>query len=132
MTKAKTLQRPVSAQTRWFAALGILFVVGSFTMLVREAFVARRPTAQIEIRVDEILPSRHGYLVSVKVDNTGNATAASLAIEGVLKRGGAVLETSTATLDYVAAGSQRDAALFFSSDPRDGELTVRPKGYIEP
>ena len=112
--------------------MGMLFVVGSFATLMREAFVARHPVAQIEVRVDEILPSRHGYLVSVVVDNAGDATAASLAVEGVLERDGVVVETSTITLDYVAAGSQRDAALFFSSDPRDGELSVRPKGYIEP
>jgi hypothetical protein len=57
------------------------------------------------ITVDEILPSTHGYLVSVVIENRGKA---------------------------VAAGSRRDAALFFVSDPRRGELTVRPTGYIEP
>ena len=47
-------------------------------------------------------------------------------------RGGTNVETSLVTVDYVAAGSERDAALFFSNDPRQGELTVRAKGYIEP
>lgn len=132
MTKAKKLQRPVSAQTRWFAALGMLFLVSSFTMLVRELFVAGRPIAEISIRVDEILPSAPGYLVSLKINNSGNATAAALGVEGVLMRGGTNVETSLVTVDYVAAGSERDAALFFSNDPRDGDLTVRAKGYIEP
>jgi uncharacterized protein (TIGR02588 family) len=119
-------------QTRWLAALGMLFVLGSFAMLLRESVVGGRPVAEISIRVDEILPSTHGYLVSLKIENSGNATAAALGVEGVLKRGGTNVETSLVTVDYVAAGSERDAALFFSNDPRQGELTVRAKGYIEP
>ena len=129
--KKKTGAQP-SRQTRWLAALGLLFVLGSFTMLLRESFVAGRPVAEISIRVDEILPSPHGYLVSLKIENSGNATAAALGVEGVLIRSGTTVETSLVTIDYVAAGSERDAALFFSNDPRQGELSVRAKGYIEP
>ena len=65
-------------QTRWLAVVGLLFVVGSFAILLRESFSAGRPVANIRVRVDEVLPSAHGYLVSLKIDNTGNATAASL------------------------------------------------------
>jgi uncharacterized protein (TIGR02588 family) len=119
-------------QTRWLAALGMLFVLGSFAMLLRESFVGGRPVAEISIRVDEIRPSAHGYLVSLKIENSGDATAAALGVEGVLTRGGTNVETSLVTVDYVAAGSERDAALFFSNDPRQGELIVRAKGYIEP
>jgi uncharacterized protein (TIGR02588 family) len=132
MAQRKKAVAASSRQTRWLAAVGMLFVLGSFTMLLRESFVGGRPLADITIRVDEILPSAHGFLVSLKINNSGNATAAALGIEGVLMRGGTNLETSLVTVDYVAAGSERDAALFFSNDPRHGELTVRAKGYIEP
>jgi uncharacterized protein (TIGR02588 family) len=133
MAKAtKKTSAQISNQTRWLAALGVIFVIGSFAMLLRESFSAGRPVAEIVIRVDEIVPSAHGYLVSLEIDNTGSATAASLNVEGVLMRGGAAVETSLITVDYVAAKSVRDAALFFSNDPRLGQLTVRPKGYIEP
>jgi uncharacterized protein (TIGR02588 family) len=121
-----------STQSRWLAALGMLFVVGSFAMLLRESFSGGRPVAEIVIHVDEIVQSAHGYLVSVKIDNAGDATAASLTVEGVLMRAGKNVETSLVTVDYVAAGSKRDAALFFTNDPRQGDLIVRPKGYIEP
>ena len=132
---AKTTKKAsahISSQTRWLAALGVIFVLGSFSMLLRESFSAGRPVAEIVIRVDEVVPSAHGYLVSLKIDNTGDATAASLTVEGVLMRGETAVETSLVTVDYVAAKSVRDAALFFSNDPRMGRLTVRPKGYIEP
>ena len=125
------MKKATSRQTYWLAAFGVLFVLASFTMLLRESFSGRQPVAEIAVRIDEIVPSTHGFLVSLKIDNTGNATAASLAVEGVLTRGGTNVETSLVTVDYVAAGSGRDVALFFSNDPREGELTVRPKGYIE-
>jgi uncharacterized protein (TIGR02588 family) len=132
MAQKKKADAHGSKQTYWLAAVGILFVLGSFAMLLRESFIGGRPVADISIRVDEILPSAHGYLVSLKIENSGNATAAALNVEGVLMRGGTNVETSLVTIDYVAAGSERDAALFFSNDPRQGELTVRAKGYIEP
>jgi len=132
MARKKQAAAHASSQTYWLAALGILFVLGSFAMLLRESFTGSRPVAEISVRVDEILPSAQGFLVSVKITNAGNATAAALSVEGVLIRGGTTVETSLVTVDYVAAGSERDAALFFANDPRQGELNVRAKGYIEP
>ena len=131
MAQRKKAAAHGSTQTYWLAAVGMLFVLGSFALLLRESFTGR-PVAEISVRVDEILPSAQGFLVSVKIENAGNATAASLGVEAVLKRGGTTVETSLVTVDYVAAGSERDAALFFANDPRQGELNVRAKGYIEP
>ncbi len=132
MAQTEKTKAHTSTQTRWLAAVGMLFVLGSFTMLVRESFIAGPPAAELSIQVDEIRPSADGYLVSLKIRNSGNATAAALNVEGVLNRGATNVETSLVTVDYVAAGSERDAALFFSNDPREGKLTVRAKGYIEP
>ncbi len=112
MAQTKKGGAHTSRQTQWLAALGMVFVLGAFAMLLRESFVAGPPVAEITIRVDEIVPSAHGYLVSLKIENSGNATAAALGVEGVLIRGGTNVETSLVTVDYVAAGSERDAALF--------------------
>ena len=121
-----------STQTYWLAAVGMVFVLGSFAMLLRESLTGGRPVAEISVRIDEIVPSAQGFLVSIKIENAGSATAAALSVEAVLIRGGATVETSLVTVDYVAAGSERDAALFFANDPRQGELNVRAKGYTEP
>ena len=132
MARRKKAAAHGSSQTYWLAAIGMLFVLGSFAMLLRGSLTGGRPVAEISVRIDEIVPSAQGYLVSLKIENSGNGTAAALNVEGVLRRGGMDLETSLVTVDYVAAGSKRDAALLFSADPRQGELTVRAKGYIEP
>ena len=39
---------------------------------------------------------------------------------------------SEVTVDYVEAGSRLDITLFFGNDPRQGDLAVRPLGYVEP
>jgi uncharacterized protein (TIGR02588 family) len=114
------------------AALGLAFVLGSFALMLREAFTGGKPVAELTITVDEILRSNHGYLVSLVIENKGAATAAALVVEGVLSKGGQEVETSVLTVDYVPAGSRRDAALFFAADPGQGDLAVRPKGYVEP
>ena len=131
MAQRKKTAAHGSTQTYWLAAVGMLFVLGSFAMLLRESFTGGRPVAEISVRVDEIVPSAQGFLVRLKIENSGNGTAAALNIEGLLTRGGTNVETSLVTVDYVAAGSERDAALFFLDDPRQGELTVRAKGYME-
>jgi uncharacterized protein (TIGR02588 family) len=132
MTQRKKAAAHGSTQTYWLAAVGMVFVLGSFAMLLRDSFTGGRPVAEVSVRVDEIAPSAQGFLVSLKIENSGKGTAAALNVEGVLRRGGTEVETSLVTVDYVAAGSERDAALLFSADPRQGELTVRAKGYMEP
>ena len=119
-------------QTRVLAALGLIFVLGSFGLMVRETVIAGKRVAQLSIAVGEIAPSTHGYRVNLVIENRGNATAAALVVEGTLRRNGKVVETSEATLDYVSAGSRRDVVLFFTNDPRQGDLVVRPLGYVEP
>ena len=47
MAQTKKAVAHSSTQTGWLAALGMLFVLGSFTMLLRESFVAGRPVAEI-------------------------------------------------------------------------------------
>ena len=119
-------------QTRVLAALGLIFVIASFGLMLREALTAGKRVAQLSIAVDEILPSAHGYLVSLVIENRGNATAAAVVVRGTLRRDGKDVETSELTVDYVPAGSRRDIALFFTNNPRQGNLGVRPLGYVEP
>jgi uncharacterized protein (TIGR02588 family) len=66
------------------------------------------------------------------VINRGSSVAAGLVIEGVLSDNSSAVETSTITIDYVPSGSQRQAGLYFTRDPRTLRLQVRPKGYVDP
>lgn len=119
-------------RTRLLAALGLIFVIASLGLMLRETLTAGKRVAQLSIVVDEILPSEHGYLVSLVIENRGSSTAKAVVVQGTLRRHGKDVETSELTIDYVAAGSRRDIALFFANDPRQGDLRVRPLGYVEP
>ena len=126
------MEADIARRTRVLAALGLIFVLASFGLMVREAVTAGKRVPQLSISVGEIAPAAQGYLVNVVIENRGNATAAALVVRGTLKRDGKDVETSEVTVDYVSAGSRRDIALFFTNDPRQGDLAVRPLGYIEP
>jgi uncharacterized protein (TIGR02588 family) len=114
------------------AALGLLLVAGSAGFMLYKEFVRDDSPPPVEIAVDAIAPSGDGYVVKIDVINRGSSVAAALVIEGVLSDSSSTVETSTITMDYVPSGSQREAGLYFTRDPRRFRLQVWPKGYVEP
>lgn len=73
-----------------------------------------------------------GYVLPFEVINHGGGTAASLEVEGRLVNGDKVVETSTATMDYVAGHGSAEGGLFFVHDPKDLRLELRPLGFQTP
>jgi uncharacterized protein (TIGR02588 family) len=114
------------------AALGLLLVAGSAGFMLYTAYVRDDSPPLVAIAVEAIAPSGDGYVVKINVINRGSLVAAGLVIEGVLSDDSSTIETSTITIDYVPSGSQREAGLYFSRDPRRFRLQVRPKGYVDP
>jgi uncharacterized protein (TIGR02588 family) len=117
----------------WIAGgIGLLLLLLVFGVIGREAlFGDRSPPAVLVERVSaEAVPG--GYLVRIRVRNEGGSSAAQVVVEGELTRPGAEPETGEATFDYVPQGSSREGGLFFTSDPADGQLALRAKGYVEP
>lgn len=126
-------QEDIVSLWEWIVAgVGVILVVGSFGFLGYEAFRGQTSHPDIVVQVDAILPIHAGYVVQINILNQGDATAATLKIEGVLLRGTKQIEMSETTLDYVPAHSQRKGGLFFASDPRRVTLQLRAKGYEEP
>ncbi|MFN2413136.1 MAG: hypothetical protein ABR535_08825 [Pyrinomonadaceae bacterium] len=130
--KAETREHPVPFWEWIIAAFGLLLVLGAIgTTLYRAAFEESTPPI-LEFIVDEIQPTAKGYLVRFRVKNTGSQTAAGLAIEGSLRRGEESVETSTASLTYAPANSQREGGLFFTKNPSEFDLLIRATGYEKP
>ena len=73
-----------------------------------------------------------GYLVQFDVRNTGERTGAEVTVEGELRSGEQVVESSQVTIDYVPAEAVRSGGLFFTRDPAAHSLEVRVLGYDEP
>jgi uncharacterized protein (TIGR02588 family) len=114
------------------ALLGSALVAGSVAFMLYEAVAGDSSPPDVTLHVDATLQIRNGYLVKFRAVNEGGSTAEGLTIEGVLRNGTDILETSNTVLEYVPAHSERDGGLFFTSDPRQYQLQLRAKGYENP
>ena len=141
MAESKTLQSdkqadPNQAHTprlEWLtASFGLLVVLATLGLLSYQAFAVGESPPVIVNRVMAVRSVAGGYLVQLEVRNKGGETTASLTVEGTLKEGQRLIETSEATLDYVPGHSSREAGLFFSTNPEHYQLELRALGYQEP
>ena len=112
--------------------VGFLLVTGAIVFMLYHAITRIDSPPDVGVSVVSIRQNRSGYLVTVRARNYGGSTAEGLVIEGELKDGSQSLERSHTTLDYAPPGSEKEAGLFFTRDPRKFELQLRPLGYEEP
>jgi len=111
------------------AAVGLILVVVAIGTTVYRAMTEESTPPKLEVVIDSISPNGDGYLVRFTVKNTGNQTAAAVAVEGKLKDES---ETGTATLTYVPSNSERRGGIFFTKNPQQFDLQIRVTGYEEP
>jgi uncharacterized protein (TIGR02588 family) len=99
-----------------------LFVVG------KEAIIAQRPA---DLRVTEISRrvTPRAVLVEVRVENTGDQTAADVSIEA--RSAAAPASVGTATLDYVPGRSRGEATLSLPPTTT-GPVALTVLGWTEP
>ena len=126
-------EQPVTPVWEWIiAAVGLTLVLGAVGTTFYRATTEDKTPPQLEVKIDSIEQSGTGHLVKFTVKNTGNQTAAAVAIEGELKNGTETAETSGATLAYSPANSERRGGLFFKKNPQQFDLQIRATGYEEP
>ncbi len=114
------------------AGIGFVLVAGVIGFLLYEAFSGNRLPPDVKLSVESVVQNRQGYLVKITALNEGGQTAEGVDIEGELRTGTESLERSRTTIDYLPPRSEKRAGLFFTRDPRQLELHVRPLGYEEP
>jgi uncharacterized protein (TIGR02588 family) len=112
--------------------LGLLFILGSIGFMLYEAAAGDSSPPDVTLQVESILPTKHGFLVEFRANNEGGRTAEGLTVEGELRNGEEVVESSETTIEYVPSHSERAGGLFFTQDPREYELELRAKGYETP
>lgn len=126
---------PATSVLEWIAAsAGALAAVVLLGLIGWEAATGSNGgPPEIVIERQQVTPTRGGFVVELTVRNLGDATAAELGVEGALMdAGGAELETSSATLDYLPGHARRRVGLLFTRDPRAHRLEARATGYREP
>lgn len=112
--------------------LGLLLVLGSIGFMLYEAVAGDSSPPDVIVEIKSILPAQDGFLVEFRVINEGGRAAAGLTVEGELRNGAEIVETSNITLQYVPSHSEREGGLFFTLDPRGYDLQLRAKGYEIP
>ncbi|MGH7825853.1 MAG: hypothetical protein ACREQ7_11845 [Candidatus Binatia bacterium] len=115
-----------------FGGVGLVLVTSVIGFLLYQALGGNQMPPDVRLRVHSVVQTRNGYLVAIKALNQGGSTAEGLVVEGELRRGAEQVERSHTTIDYLPPGSEKQAGLFFTQDPRRHDLQVRPLGYEEP
>jgi uncharacterized protein (TIGR02588 family) len=117
----------------WLASgIGFLLVLGVFGVIGWQAFGDATSPPEISVETTGVAAATGGYRVTFKARNDGGAAAAQVRIEGTLSGGSRSAETSSVVLDYIPGHSAREGGLFFSQDPRAGDLAVRASGFANP
>jgi len=118
----------------WIAAgLGLLIALFILGTIGWQAVAGQDdPVPLLTARVMSVTPAAQSHVVTIEVTNASGRTAATVQVEGVLGKGEADEETSSASIDYVPGHSEAEGALVFSADPRGRSLDLRITGYEHP
>lgn len=121
-----------AAPLEWVAAVvSALIVLGAAGFLVHEGLTEPGTPPRVTLTVDSVVAAGGGFLVEFQARNDGGRTAGGLTVEGEVRAGGET-ETSEVTIDYLPAEGVQRGGLYFTLDPRSGELRLRPRGYKRP
>ncbi len=113
-------------------ALGGLLVAALLAFLAYQAAAVPDRGAELRVTVESLERTGSQLVAHVRVKNDGGETAEGVGVAGTLHDDGDVVERATTTLSYVPAQSSRRAALVFSGDPANPELSVGVTGYAFP
>lgn len=131
---AQPKMSPQTPALEWIAAgVGLLFLLALLGVIGAEASAggSDEPPA-IAIKLGAVKQAGSTYVAAFEVVNASGGTAAALQVEGKLMNGGAEVETSLATIDYVSAHGSAEGGLIFSRDPKGLTIVARPLGYQAP
>lgn len=113
-------------------AASLILVFGTLGYLIFTAVTYEKSPPILSIQLGKTQPLASQFRVPVVVSNEGNQTATGVQIEVTLNEGQPNEEKSNFTAPYLPRHSQRDGAVLFKSDPRQGKLQSRILGYENP
>lgn len=114
------------------AAVGLILVVGTIGFMMYEGLGSENAPPNFTAKIERIDAVNSGYLVLFSIANAGDQTASGVNVEGELKNGGESVEKSDVTFDYAPSNSETKGGLFFKNDPKQFQIEIRAKGYVEP
>jgi uncharacterized protein (TIGR02588 family) len=132
----QTEEEVSNAASSWewaIASVGAVAILSLIAFFIFQGMVEEKAPADVVIQQQPVVQVQGGYLVPIQMRNLGANTAEGLEVEGTLKgRAGNTIETSETTVEYLPPYSKVEGGLFFTKDPRQYNLELRPKGYEVP
>ena len=115
------------------AGISALIVLTMIVFLVSHVVANEKGLPNVSVvAVGGVLQASGGFLVEFEARNTGEKTAAAVAVEGVLLDGTEEVERSSVTIDYVPERGRATGALQFQNDPRRYRMVLKAAGFIVP
>ena len=126
----------VSQHTPWLewcaSGVGMLVTLCILGFIGWQALGDATSPPVITVDVTKSDPVPGGYRVIFQAHNVVGSAAAQVRIEGTLSADRGAPEVSSVILDYIPGQSAREGGLFFTQDPRSGNLVLRASGYAKP
>ena len=116
-------------------AIALLLVLVGIGLLVHGEWETSPVPPVVSIEGKRVMSQPGGgYLVEFVVFNRGSVTVRGLTVEGRLLdlKGGEEGGRSTTTFTWVPSRAEGWGGLFFSHDPREYRLEIKPGGYERP
>ena len=127
------MKKPAKNGLEWtvFIASSIV-VLAVLGYLATKAWTEKKTPPELRIETGTMIASNGSYRVPLLVRNTGGATAESVVIEAVLRRGEEEVERAELELSFVPRRSEREGLVTFRHDPRCCAIVTRAVSYEEP
>ncbi|CAO3416886.1 hypothetical protein [Azospirillum doebereinerae] len=125
-----------SASVSWLAwiasAIGLFLFLGSVGVLGYDGLFRSGGDPVVALAVEGVRHDGHRWHARIRVENTGEGTAARVRVVGELMSGESVLETAEADFDYLPAGSTQRGGLYFERNAEANPVRLRVLGYAVP
>ena len=125
-------EAPPSAWEWLAAAIGLLLLLSTLAYLLADAASDNGDAPVPEVRIHGVEQQQDRFLVRVQVANRSRSSAAALRVQGELRRGSEVVESSEIEFQHVPGRSSREGGLFFTQDPRTLQLQLTARSYQKP
>ena len=113
--------------------LGLLLLISVISLLIYEGLTEKTTPPDIVLHATTIQAQSQGHVIEVQVHNLGGKPAAKVLVSGELQTPqGNTVEQAQTEIDFLPAGSHKNAGLFFTRDPNQHQVKLRPLGYEEP
>jgi uncharacterized protein (TIGR02588 family) len=90
------------------------------------------PTIDVDVHLAEVRQTGPDYYIPISITNAGGLTAQDVVVTGELHSGADTPEVAEIIITFLAGGETENAEFIFSTDPREGNLIVRPTSFMHP